>query len=528
MEDTIIDRLIECLPTHKSHGEYYNILVRAFKLCDVEVLKSFINMGVSPNITLFDGHSPLTLVIDTASSDNWQNVATLLLNSGANPNMCNPKGKSILSMLVTAGESELVELAIRKGAKIECPFPSVENAVITAVHFKKVSCLKVLLEHGANPNAISNEGSTALMWAAGRSNGIGSQKCLAAVKALLAYGADPSICNHRGYTPLMAAALIREATTVQVLIEAGAQLEATDFRGETALFKAVYSNCVESVKHLLMAGANVNARCKNERTSLMVGNSFKIFNLLLKFKSDPSATDMDGFTALHHYARADKPHFLRILCIHGSSLESTCKLGNTPLQIAVRARSTASIKFFMDRGANVSTRNNSGVTLFHESIIPWDYFRTLDVFPIVNTLSMLHEVQGYVTPASDACTDLIREMLSSGGSCDEATKCGVTPLMLAALCGDVALCTLLIKEGNCDPHAEDCRGRNVLCYACRGGQTCVVKLLGRYNVEVNCLDCDYNLPIFYAAQFQFMNIVNLFILDFAFFMCYSINKQKHI
>lgn len=526
MEDGIIEQLISRLPPNQSYGEAYNKLVKAFKECQVDVLKDFIKMGIDPNITLFDGHSPLTLLVGTSISDRWQETAKLLLEHGSCANKRNPKGTPVLSLLVAAGEPELVLLALNKGANIEATGASNETALLTAVHYKQVPCLKVLLERGADPNTVSKDGNTAVMWAAGRSNGIGSPKCLTAVKTLLKYGADPNRSNNRGYSPLMAASLIRETETVRALIEAGAGLESEDFRGETALFKAVYSNCTESVKTIVKAGANVNARCKIKRIPLMVASTYPIVDVLLKGDSEVNAADNDGYTALHHFAAANKPQFLRLLLVSGAKLESQCTLGNTPLQIAIRSRASESIELLMSRGANITAKNNGCVTLFHELVIPWDFFKSIDVFRKVNTPALIQEIQNYLLPSSDVSTELAKKLLASGGLCDIRSTEGVTPLMLAALVGDEAMCQLFLEEGEADPHGQDEGGRCVLSYACRGGNMNVVKMILRRNVLINCPDEDGNLPIFFAAQYSHTAIVNELILDLAFYMSYSINGRS--
>uniref|UniRef100_A0A2P2I0H6 Ankyrin repeat protein RF_0381 n=1 Tax=Hirondellea gigas TaxID=1518452 RepID=A0A2P2I0H6_9CRUS len=527
MEDDIVNQLIECLPPDESYGKQYNKLIKAFKECDVDCLKHFIKLGINLNSELFDGHSPLTLLIATTTSNMWQDIAKLFLENGASPNKRSPKGTTVLSLLVADGAPDLVSLALDKGAEIEAVGASGETAVISAVHYKKVPCLKVLLDRGANPNVLTKEGNTAVMWAASRSNGIGAPKCLAAVKLLLQYGADPSRCNNRGYTPLMNASLIRETESVRALLAAGAHTEAVDFRGETALFKAVYSNCVETVIILIKAGANVNARCKIERTPLMVNNSYSILNILLQNDSDTNAADVDGYTPLHHCAISNKPQFLRVLTLHGARINTRCNLGNTPLQIAIRSRSVDCVNYLLSKGANVSTKNDMDVTLFHELIIPWDFFQSVNVFSIVNTPSLVQEIQNYLAPVSDTNLEMVKELMTKGGDCDIPSVGGVSPLMLAALCGDLNLCRFLLSEGSADPHLVDEDGRSVLCYACRGGHSSIVRLLMQKDCVVNSADKNGNLAIFYAAQFSNMGIVDLLILDLAFYMCYTFKKQQN-
>ncbi|KAF2359591.1 Ankyrin repeat-containing domain [Trinorchestia longiramus] len=526
MEDEIIEQLIERLPPARSFGEAYNKLIKAFRECDVDTLLEFLKLGINPNVTLFDGHSPLTLLISTSTSSRWQDTAKLLLEFNSNPNKRTPKGTPVISQLVASGEPDLVSLILDKGADIEATGPSGETALLTAVHYKQVPCLKVLLKRGANPNVKSLDGNSAIMWAAGRSNGIGSPKCLAAVKSLLEYGADPSVPNDRGYTPLMAAALIRESETVRTLIKAGADLESQDARGETALFKAVYSNCPESVKILVEAGANANARCNLKRTPLMVVSTYSILETLIHYCNDINARDNDGFSALHHYAAANQSQFLRLLLIFGADIEAQDKMGNVPLQIAMRARSRDCISFLLSKGSKATAKNNKDVTLFHELIVPWDFFQTMDIFPMVNTPSLLMEIQNYLAPSSELTIELIQTLISEGGLCDAATHDGVTPLMLAALCRDHRLCKVLLIEGEADPQAVDNCGRNVLAYACRGGDLSIVKLITKLNSCVNCVDKDGNLPIFYAAQFLYEDIVLFLLLDLAFYMKYNVNVKK--
>ncbi|KAA0203990.1 hypothetical protein HAZT_HAZT002667 [Hyalella azteca] len=525
MEDELIEQLIDHLPPAKSYGEAYNKLVKAFRECDVDTLSQFLKIGLNPNVTLFDGHSPLTLLISSSTSSRWQDTARLLLEHGACPNKRNPKGTPALSLLVAAGEPDLVSLILDKGADIEAKGPSGETALITAVHYKQVPCLKLLLKRGAKPNVRSNDGNSAIMWAAGRSNGIGSPKCLTAIKTLLEYGADPSVANDRGYTPLMAASLIREAEAVRALTGAGAQLESRDCRGETALFKSVYSNCLESVKILVDAGADVNACCNLKRTPLMVVNTYSILDTLLQHDSDVNAKDINGFTALHHYAVANLPQFLRLLIIHGANIESVDVLGNVPLQVAVRARSWTSIELLLAKGSRASAKSSANVTLFHEIIVPFDFFQTMDIFPMVNTPSLLHEIQNYLAPSSEVTIELVTTLIAEGGLCDVATCDGVTPLMLAALCRDLELCRVLLQAG-ANPFSVDSHGRSVLAYACRGGELSIVRLLTKRDCRVNCVDDDGNLPILYAAQFSNIDIVLFLIIDFAFYMKYTVYKEK--
>lgn len=132
---------------------------------------------------------------------------------------------------------------------------------------------------------------------------------LAGVQAALAAGANVNATSERGQTALMLAAPGGYTEIARVLIEAKANVNAHDGDGTTALMIATnFINTVEMVKLLIKAKANVNARTKGEGvTALMLAsaNGFEeIVTLLLKAKANVNARDKSNGTALshaHHY-----------------------------------------------------------------------------------------------------------------------------------------------------------------------------------------------------------------------------------
>jgi len=149
--------------------------------------------------------------------------------------------------------------------------------------------MKVLLAHGADPNAILktpalqrahtpgepalNTGTTPLMRAAKNGDA-------AAIRLLLEHGADPNAQQKNGTTALMLAAGLGRGTgaftkdyateaelleSVKVLIAAGADVNAVDDSGETPLhFGAQASDDI--VKYLAERGAKLNVKDKKGRT----------------------------------------------------------------------------------------------------------------------------------------------------------------------------------------------------------------------------------------------------------------------
>jgi ankyrin repeat protein len=105
-----------------------------------------------------------------------------------------------------------------------------------------VAAMRVLMDHGADASLKQKNGTTTLMLAAGVGRGTGvfakdyatEAELLAAVKLLVESGADLNAVNDAGQTALHIAAQASDGI-VKYLAEHGANLDAKDKQGRTAL-----------------------------------------------------------------------------------------------------------------------------------------------------------------------------------------------------------------------------------------------------------------------------------------------------
>jgi len=111
------------------------------------------------------------------------------------------------------GHWQLCQFLIERGADVNRPSPDTGETPLHSALSKdwpeSTLVVKVLLAHGANPNAVT--------------------------KPSIATGAFMRDCRTRGETPLHRAAAFAEEEAIQLLLDAGAKLDAKDMNGDSPL-----------------------------------------------------------------------------------------------------------------------------------------------------------------------------------------------------------------------------------------------------------------------------------------------------
>jgi len=213
-----------------------------------------------------------------------------LLNAGADPNVAIPDwGGTALIIASTMGQADIVGALLDKGADVKYRDTNSFTALHAAVRdsdygedrdqrARAVATIKVLLAHGADPNArlhqekqtvralneVSFEGATPIVLAAEVNN-------LDAIKALVEGGADPTIATEKGTTALILAAggatdeqrprPVEERSlaigTIRYLVEHGADVNAVGEFGWTATHAAAYQALDDVIEYLVSKGAKL-------------------------------------------------------------------------------------------------------------------------------------------------------------------------------------------------------------------------------------------------------------------------------
>lgn len=201
-----------------------------------------------------------------------EEIFQLLIDRGlpVNDFMLTQSGVRSTPLIVSVKQSKInfVSRLLELGADVE-KVCNGRTALHVASGEDKPKIVQMLLDRGANVNALNYNNETALHLAS-------REKNLEIVRLLLNHRADLNILDYFRRTALHVASFFGTPEIVRILIERGSNLNLPDFHGRTALHLASYNCEPKILRMLLITGADINVLDIKGNTPLTIAGQEKL------------------------------------------------------------------------------------------------------------------------------------------------------------------------------------------------------------------------------------------------------------
>ncbi len=345
---------------------------------------------------------------------NYELVKEIVVKHPELANFTNEEGTPIFVNVVKSNRKELMELFLSLGADPNGKDKIGNRALCYVMTFNNIETVKLLLDNGAQINY------------------------------KVAELEDSDGCYNDGIGPPLLLAVNRNKNVdmAKLLISRGADINVKDCHGRTAIFYAVDYNYTELAHILLDMGAEVNIRdCDGKTPIFNVRNPELAKSLVIK-GADVNVRDCVNDTAFSYAVRYGRYDIARFLIEKGAEVNTTNKLGMTPLHYVCNFRLA---QYLLDHGLDVNAKNYNGNTplLF---LLNRCYYEPEESDPYIEKLVLLY--------------------LSRGADINEINDEKLTPLHIAVFRGKTRLIKFLLSRG-ADMRAADYTDRTPIQYAAK-------------------------------------------------------------
>ncbi|KAJ1529125.1 hypothetical protein HK096_009136, partial [Nowakowskiella sp. JEL0078] len=469
---------------------------------------------------------------------------------------------------------KLIRLLISKGAAINSVDSEGNTPVYYAASNGRWDTVKILIEHGADPN-LSRTGYTCLHEAAKNGNntmveyliseghadvnklsddGVAAIKLASendhwdCVKSLLENRANPKIIGSDGRTALHDAVKQDKIEIAKLLISRYADVNCTDDLGQTPLFYSI-SNQLFDVAHLLLsAKANVNHVNFNGQTVLHLATKL---NPLYIFKSASNGVAPEGAFCVENpgesyfvarasisgainYGKVHPEHGCAYFPYGGEKSETAYEV--LCITSGVDAEWRPAREQIGQENFLVSDSDDGGLiavasTIIENLRVPGKFHvnGSKGYFPYngSDNVRSIEAVDLLVLKGNllNSSGDLIQFAIDHGANVNIADINGDTPIHVASAAGDLGYVNSLLSA-NASVTQRNCGGCTPLhCAATSGSAEIVVQLL-KNGADANALDHRNESPLHYAVRSGRLECVSILLVHQAVVNCSCKNSRS--
>ncbi|PFX34623.1 Ankyrin-1 [Stylophora pistillata] len=214
---------------------------------NVKIVEALLKAGSDPRAEDIERMTPIHFACTNRNAD----VVKLLLEHADRKEVVldmlkarNKEGETALHSAVKSGHIDIVEMCLKKGAKVTERRRNLAQPLHIAAIYGYVDIAKLLVDHEANIKARNVNHEMPLHKAAAFNK-------IAMVDFLLEKGADIDCLDKDKYTPLLVAASGGHTDVVSKLLIRGADLQVKNVHDKTAIFLAAEGKRVDTLKRIM-------------------------------------------------------------------------------------------------------------------------------------------------------------------------------------------------------------------------------------------------------------------------------------
>src|SRR3990167_1361769 len=325
-------------------------------------------------------------------------------------NETNRKGETLLFIAAQAGNLEVCQYLVGRGAKIDAMSNIERTPLMEALRYNRKEVAEFLIESGADCNSCNSYGISPILIAAGCSTDSGI------LAKLIDRGGDmnKSAYTHDGYyTALDNAIMGGKVENLKLLIRSGANVDnvVQDELGRpcSSVERAIRTNQPDCFQLLLDAGASFSLDMRKI-------NSGKLSVKYLKLYIDSGLSGVGSLS----------PRKLE-------ELIALYPIAKTPGSV----RDRIILDYLKGGNFKITTENEEEILVafeeVHKEFPKWSWYKKkVSIFPVFL-------IQKY--------PQLAKWYIRQGANVTNAGEDGITPLMAASMAGNLDLCKLIIEKG---------------------------------------------------------------------------------
>ena len=262
---------------------------------------------------------------------------------------------------------ETSKLIIATALNVDVPDANGVTALIMACdarEFERDPVIQLLLDRGANINAVEKTGESALGLACK-----GGRTWV--VRELLDRGASlDQEQQHFNQTPIYYACRGGHAEILTLLLDHGATINSSKRPVENQLFVAAVDSGSKVTIELLIEADPAHflfAKSSRRESALHIACKMGLSSVLVQWLVDAGVgndgVDIDGRSALHHAVLAGNDEVMHILLNAKVEINIKDNEGLTALDLAVQRKNTTAIEYILDRMTTLDKNGNSTLHL---------------------------------------------------------------------------------------------------------------------------------------------------------------------